>query len=281
MLHSLFGGHETAWRSWGEEDSPRRRMLMIHCSLAHSGAWQGVATRLAPEMEMRAFDLPGHGKSGDWHADVSFQEQSVEMAAGLLESWGDGPVDVLGHSFGATVALRLAVERPELVRSLALYEPVFFTAGFRAFPGLQAEHDAKMAPYAEAYAAGDHEGAARAFMSVWGDGRAWERLPEAQREAFTARIPLIDAIRETNYGDPAGMLSRGRLTALTCPVLLMEGEVGPIFAARINDALQVQMPFADRVVIEDAAHMGPVTHAAQVADSVQTFLASEVVRSEA
>lgn len=38
------------------------------------------------------------------------------------------PVDVIGHSFGATVALRLALERPELVRSLVLVEPVLFAA---------------------------------------------------------------------------------------------------------------------------------------------------------
>lgn len=272
MLHSIFGGNETAWRVWGEDKGAQRRLLMIHCSLAHSGAWQGVATRLAPKVESRAYDLPGHGKSGDWHADVSYQEQSVEMAVGLIHSWGGGPVDILGHSFGATVAMRLAVDHPDLVRSLSLYEPVFFTAGFRAFPGLQAQHDLDMAPFAQAYAAGDHDAAARAFMSVWGDGRSWDRLPEAQRQGFAARIPLIEAIRETNYGDPAGMLSQGRLGALSCPVLLMEGELSPVYASRINEALQGHMPFAERSVIAGAAHMGPVTHAGDVADAVQRFI---------
>ena len=267
MLHSIFGGHETAWQAWGEEAGADRRLLMIHCSLAHSGAWRGVATRLLPKVESRAFDLPGHGKSGAWHPDVSYQEQSVEMASGLIRNWGGGPVDILGHSFGATAALRLAV-----VRSLSLYEPVFFTAGFRAFPELKAQHDRDMAPFADAMAAGDNEGAARAFMRLWGDGREWDRLPQSQREGFAARIPLIDAIRETNYGDPAGMLSRGRLSALTCPVLLMEGADSPIYAARINDALQTQMPAAERVVIAGAAHMGPVTHAGAVGDAVRSFM---------
>ncbi len=269
MLHSLFGGHETAWQTWGEKGP---KVLMIHCSLAHSGAWQGVAARLSRHAEIRAYDLPGHGRSGAWHPGEEYQEQAMEMAIGLIRDWGEDPVHVVGHSFGGTVALRLAVEHPELVASLTLYEPVFFTAGFQAFPELKAEHDAEMAGYADAFAAGDYEGAARAFMRVWGDGRSWDSLPEAQRQGFIDRIQLIDAIKGTNYGDPGAMLAQGRLRSLSCPVLLMEGAESPVYVARINDALQMQIPDAERVVLQGAAHMGPVTHAAAVAAELQDFL---------
>ncbi|MBR9764374.1 MAG: alpha/beta hydrolase [Rhodobacteraceae bacterium] len=258
-------------RSWGESG---RKVLMLHCSLAHGGAWTGVARALAAQgmdLQARAMDLPGHGRSADWDPARSFQQQAREMAEAVIADWG-GPVDVLGHSFGATVALRLAVDRPGLVRSLALYEPVFFTPAFRMFAGLEARHDAELAPYQSAWKAGDRESAARAFMATWGDGRPWEALPEGQRAAFTSRIHLIDAIRDTNYGDPAGMLSEGKLAALSCPVLLMDGAESPVYVARINDVLQAEMPFARREVLPGAAHMGVLTHPDQVAARIAAFL---------
>uniref|UniRef100_UPI00025590A6 alpha/beta fold hydrolase n=1 Tax=Oceanicola sp. S124 TaxID=1042378 RepID=UPI00025590A6 len=253
-----------------------RKVLMLHCSLAHGGAWSGVARALSVAgvpVQARAMDLPGHGRSADWDPGQSFQAQARAMAERVVEDWG-GPVDVLGHSFGATVALRLAVDRPDLVRSLALYEPVFFTPAFRMFDGLEAQHDVELAPYQQAWEAGDHEAAARAFMSVWGDGRPWEALPEVQRQAFASRIPLINAIRDTNYGDPAGMLSERRLAGLRCPVLLMDGGDSPVYVGRINEALLAEMPFARREVLAGAAHMGVLTHPEQVAARISGFLES-------
>ncbi|SNY48741.1 Pimeloyl-ACP methyl ester carboxylesterase [Pseudooceanicola antarcticus] len=252
---------------WGKEG---RKVLMLHCSLAHGGAWAGMARALP--VQALAVDLPGHGQGPEWDEGQSFQLQARRLAEAAAEDFG-APLDVLGHSFGATVALRLAVDRPDLVRSLALYEPVFFTPAFRAFPGLEAHHNAQLAPYQQAWEAGDREGAARAFMAVWGDGRPWEALPEAQRRSFAERVHLINAIRDTNYGDPVGMLSEKRLAGLSCPVLLMDGSESPIYVSRINAALQAEMPWARRSVIEGTGHMGPLSHPGAVAREVQNFWA--------
>lgn len=272
MPTSNYGGTPTFWRSWGDDRSARQ-IVMIHCSLAHSGAWQGVAASLESLAESRAFDIPGHGKSGDWDPDRVFQEQTMAMAVDLIRDWGGGPVDLVGHSFGGTVGLRLAVEHPELLRSLTVIEPPFMTPGFRAFPELETLHDKELAGYDAAVTAGDAEGAARAFMAVWGDGRAWEKLPQAQRDSFAARIDLIEAIRDTNYGDPVDMLGGGRLAALDLPVLIMEGADGPLYAKRINDALMSEMPWAERVVVP-GAHMAPITHPVKTAAAIRAFLES-------
>ncbi|QPM90385.1 alpha/beta fold hydrolase [Pseudooceanicola algae] len=270
MPSATFGGTQTFWRRWGD-DGASRQILMIHCSLAHSGAWQGVAASLEDMAESRAFDVPGHGKSGPWDPDRLFQEQTMAMAVDLIRDWGVGPVDLVGHSFGATVGLRLAVERPDLLRSLTLIEPPFMTPAFRAFPELEAQHDHEMAGYDLAVKAGRREEAARAFMAVWGDGRAWDRLPEVQRQGFVDRIGLIEALRATNYGDPLGMLAEGRLAALDLPVLLVESADGPVYAARINEALAQEMPWAERVVVP-GAHMAPITHPVKTAKAIRSFL---------
>ncbi len=75
---------------------------MIHCSLASCEAWGGLARVLSGALTMTAFDMPGHGRSDEWDARGEIQGVTAEIAAGFL----DGPADVIGHSFGATVALR-------------------------------------------------------------------------------------------------------------------------------------------------------------------------------
>jgi pimeloyl-ACP methyl ester carboxylesterase len=65
-----------------------------------------------------ALDLRGHGDS-DRAADYRLETLAGD-AARLVEKLGLGPVDVLGHSIGATVAWILAVERHDLVRRLII-----------------------------------------------------------------------------------------------------------------------------------------------------------------
>jgi pimeloyl-ACP methyl ester carboxylesterase len=62
-----------------------------------------------------------HGKSPDWDGSGDFQDVSVAAALPFLD---DAPMDLIGHSFGATLALRLAVAHPDRVRSLTMIEPV-------------------------------------------------------------------------------------------------------------------------------------------------------------
>ena len=69
-------------------------------------------------LNVTAPDLPSHGRSALWdpqtHPDC--QKLSTQIVASFIER----PVDLIGHSFGAVVALRLAVAAPEAIRSLTL-----------------------------------------------------------------------------------------------------------------------------------------------------------------
>src|SRR6185437_15511916 len=66
-------------------------------------------------------DLIGHGRSS-WVAPWSI-DANVGALAGLLDAEADGPVVVVGHSFGGAVALNLAAARPDLVSALVLLDP--------------------------------------------------------------------------------------------------------------------------------------------------------------
>lgn len=260
-------GISTYWTSFGQGP---RRALAIHCSLAHSGSWGGMARHLSGALTLRACDMPGHGRSAPWDKRGEIQEVTARIAADLC----DGPTDLIGHSFGATVALRLAVMRPDLVRSLVLIEPVFFAAGFAADPGARAAFDVAMGGFAKAMAAGDTQDAARAFTAVWGAGAAWDDVPESQRRAMAAQMPLIDAAQPVLYEDAAGLLVDGVLQAVTVPALLIEGSLSPAIIPAINAGLAARLPQAERAVILGAGHMAPITHPAQVSAEILRFLRS-------
>ena len=277
MPRDLRAGVETHWTTFGHGP---RRALAIHCSLAHGGSWARLGARLADKMTLIAFDLPGHGQSARWQAALG-EVQGVstaiarEFASDLAaDDTGDrpaGPVDLLGHSFGATVALRLAVERPDLVRSLVLIEPVLFAVAFAADPGARARYEAAMSAYARAMAADDTVTAARAFTAVWGDGRDWDMLPAAARAALVRDIPMIEAAGPALMDDVAGVLAPGGLEQVECPVLLLGGSASPGIIEAISEGLATRLPRAERAMIGGAGHMAPITHPRQVALELQRF----------
>ncbi|MCM2562669.1 alpha/beta hydrolase [Lutimaribacter sp. EGI FJ00015] len=263
------GGVDTHWVRMGHG---HRKALLLHCSLGHSGGWQGVARYLDDMLDMTAFDLPGHGRSADWDGVSDLQTVSMNMALDFLDP--DQPLDLIGHSFGGTIALRIAVERPELVRSLVLIEPVFFAVAMADRPDLLDMHDQDLGPYYRAMQAGELEEATRIFSGFWGDGRAWDTIPAPQRAAMVKRIRLVHAGHPQIYGDKAGILASGALDRLSHPTLLIEGGDSPPYVAAINDGLMKRLRRAERIVVDGAGHMVPITHPEEVAAQVRGFLES-------
>jgi lipase len=97
------------------------QILTIHGLTGHGQRWQSLATGQLPELAVAAPDLLGHGRSS-WAAPWTI-DANVAALAELLDRDAQHPVLVLGHSFGAAVALNLAAARPDLVASLVLLDP--------------------------------------------------------------------------------------------------------------------------------------------------------------
>ncbi|MFB9151566.1 alpha/beta fold hydrolase [Roseovarius ramblicola] len=265
MPRDVRAGRVTHWQVMGQGP---RAALAIHCSLAHSGSWAAPGADLSELLTVTAFDLPGHGLSAPWNEAGEIQAASTAIAA----TFPEGPTDIIGHSFGATVALRLAVEHPHLVRSLCLYEPVFFAVALADRPDLRADHEEEMATYQAGIGAGDMAAAARGFLSVWGGGEAWEALPASVRDRMAAQMPLIEAASPALYGDAGGMLASGALSRIGVPTLLMEGARSPAIIGAINDGLAARLPEVRRAYIDGAGHMGPITHPHAVSAAIRAFL---------
>lgn len=258
-------GFPTYWTTFGQGP---RQALMIHCALAHSSSWGRVARGLSGFLTMTAFDTPGHGRSDRWDGRDEIQKATAEIAA----SFFDHPADVIGHSFGATVALRLAVMRPDLVRTLTLIEPVFFAVALRDKPDLAAAFHAQEEPFAAALERGDMLAAAENFTRMWGDGSPWGAIPKSVQSALADQMYLIAASRDALHDDVGGMLSSGVLESLNVPVLFVEGSASPDIISIIGDGLAARLPNLTRAMIMGAGHMAPVSHADQVAAEILRFL---------
>ena len=238
---------------------PGRDVLALHCALASGATWRGVAGHL-PNARLICPDLPGHGNAPGWDVGRDFQDQALELA---LAAMPEGPVDILGHSFGGTLALRLAVEHPDRVRSLALVEPVMFAA---ADADARSAHAKEMAPFAEAMERGDREAAAAAFHAFWGTGQ-WAALPGAARDAIAARIHLIPASEPAILRDVHDVLPRlpGDL-----PVLIVTRRAPPDIVGAIVRGLRDRLAQARTLRIGED-HMIPITAAGDLAEALADF----------
>ena len=230
------------------------RNLLLHCTLARSEALLPLAQTLPGGSVL--MDLLGHGKSQDWDGRVDYQSANMAAAVDLC----DRPLHIIGHSFGATVALRMALDHPDRVARLTLIEPVYFALATDT--AARVDHLARFAPIYAAYDADDLETAARLFHGDWGGG-AWMAMPDHTRAAFARRMPLImagvPAIQDDIHNVGA------RLADLAVPVSLIRGETSPPIIPAIHAAICAAVPQARDHVVAGAGHMVPMTDTAAVA----------------
>lgn len=105
------------------------RILLIHGLTGYGRRWRTLAERHLSDIAVLAPDLIGHGQS-TWSAPWTI-DANVTALAGLIEEQADGPVLVVGHSFGGAVALHLAAACPDLVAGLVLLDPAVGLDGQR------------------------------------------------------------------------------------------------------------------------------------------------------
>lgn len=254
MTHFIRSGH-------GPEDG-----LLLHCMLASARALDGLTAKLAGDMTMLSMDLPGHGQSEDWDKSRDFAEMARDMAVGLLER----PAHIVGHSYGAYLALRIAVDHPDMVRSLTLIEPVFFAAAKQGDAAAFKAYQKSSRAFMGAIAVGDMVTAARAFNAGWGDGKPWESMKPDAMEYMTSRMPLV-AATEASIGKDKGNVF-ARLGDIEAPCLLIEADGAPPIVPSILSALEGQIKQTQRVQVADAGHMSPMTHPAEVAALISAFV---------
>lgn len=247
-----------------------RRALALHCTLAFGGAWAGMAKPLAGKVTFIAPDMPSHGKSDDWDGISHVSDTAVASSVAAMDAT---PMDVIGHSFGAMTALRIAVSFPERVRSLTVIEPVFFAIAREDAPDTVEAYESHSMPFTRAMQNGDREAGARAFNRMWSDqAPAWDSLPERTRAAMIRGVHVVPGSRDVLYDDDRGLLQPGMLDASSVPTLILRGEHAHPAVIATNDGLAARMPDARQGVVPAAGHMAPISHPKETAEIWKRFL---------
>jgi pimeloyl-ACP methyl ester carboxylesterase len=102
-------------------------VVCMHSNASSSGQWRDLLELLAPKYHVLAPDSYGAGKSPDWPSDriIGLRDEVALMEPVLARA--GSPLALVGHSYGAAVALIAALMRPDRVRAMALYEPTLFS----------------------------------------------------------------------------------------------------------------------------------------------------------
>lgn len=112
------------------QDSDRETIILLHGLGEHAGYWrENVSALIVAGYRVIAPDLAGHGRS-DKPKRVYSMRWQAELVMSLCEQLKiNRPFTLVGHSMGGQIAIRLALLRPEVVKSLVLLAP----AGIETF----------------------------------------------------------------------------------------------------------------------------------------------------
>lgn len=250
--------------------SRRAPVVFLHGTAGSRRQWQDLIDRLPGGFESLALDLPGYTAHEVPQAERSLSTEA-DMILQKLRALGR-PVHLIGHSYGAALALRIAVKWPDMVQSLTLFEPAIFHLLRDGHP-VERQMFAHIAGLAQeigiAAAAGRPDWGAARFVDFWnGPGSFAVYAPET-RERVTARMPLIRANFSALHQETWPLEECARVT---CPMLGLYGENSPLLSQHLIRLVAGQMPQAKVLPVAGAGHMLPVTHAAMAARLIGTHL---------
>ena len=246
-------------------------VVCVHSNASSSSQWRALMENLASRFHVLAPDTHGAGKGPAWPDDRPF---ALRDEVALLEpvfARAGTPFSLVGHSYGGAVALIAALQQPQRLRALVLYEPTLFSLIDAAFPppndadGIRQTVERAGA----ALAVGNRGAAAEHFIDFWMGAGAWRATPQSRRTAIEAAVVNVQGWGRALFTEPTPLKALG---ALTMPVLLMVGKNSPACARAVARLLSQALPRVETLEFEGLGHMGPVTHPEVVNPAIDEFL---------
>ena len=261
-------------------------LILIHGWRGTSNHWQETLTSLADIREVHAFDLPGHGETPPRAAPLT-PEGLAALTLEYADRAGLTHFDLVGHSFGAVVAVTVATRQPRRVRRLVLtsmglvrdnLEHVALMnthsamnlalTWWRPWLGMTRSWAGTWRPWLEWIA--DHPALSRAiaapYLRQWPQDEAWVR--EGVRD-FLATDPL-SALEIAVSANSARF--RAALDGVSAPVLVLSGDRDPIAPLSAVAALSQRLSDCRQVSFRDCGHLPMVEWPVRFHEEVREFL---------
>ncbi|MFD5316066.1 alpha/beta fold hydrolase [Streptomyces sp. NPDC127098] len=247
-------------------------VVLIHAGVADRRMWDPLWPELTAERDAIRLDLRGFGDSGDRPAGAL---SPVGDVLDVLAALGvTGPSHLVGASYGAGVAVELALAEPSSVASLLLAAP-----GGSLIPELTPDLRTFVEAERAALTRGDLTAAVEANIAWWVEGpqRRGDEVDPAvrdlvrlmQRRAFELTADWDDV--EAAEADPPALDRLGELRAPTL-VLLGALDLKAIHAAAAR--LAADVPDVRRVDWPDVAHLPSLERPSDFHALLRDWLAS-------
>jgi pimeloyl-ACP methyl ester carboxylesterase len=215
--------------------------------------------------------LYGSGQSVNWPSSKS---PSLSDEADFIEpvfAAAGTPLSLVGHSYGAAVALVAANANPARISSIAVYEPTLFSLiDAHSPPPNQADGIRRIVENCvKSLDAGRPDEAAGHFIDYWMGPGSWSRTPDSRKIPIAASIVHVQSWARALVTEPTAL---DAFRQLDVPVLYMLGKRTTESALAVAQCLTAVLPRVEVLTFEDLGHMGPVTNPDQVNTVVADFL---------
>lgn len=210
-------------RTWYDEHGEGEPLALLHPGGADARAWAPNLDALSERFHIFTPERRGHGRTPDVEGPISYELMAEDTIA-FLERIVGGPAHLVGCSAGASVALLVALRRPDLSRRVVLVSGVFHRDGWE--PGAI---DPNAPP---------HEVLARGYAELSPDG------PE--------HFPVVWAkLARTNWDEPT--LTEAELSGVTSRTLVMLGDDDEVTLEHAT-AMYRGLPDAELAVVPGTSH---------------------------
>lgn len=249
-------------------------IFALHSSASNKGQWRQLAQELENKFDVITPNLPGYG-STNIHQD--FSKNGVAIIATpiiqQIEQYGRA-AHLVGHSQGGGVALKIALMRPDLVKSLTLYEPAtfhFLKAGSTQDRGMLAEINQVSGLLSASVVSGRPDIGMMQFIDFWNGNGAWENLSQELKAKLTNQATTV--MSDFAYGFEETW-SLEQLERLNIPTLMMMGMESPNIAQYVATKIANTIPNARLALLPGLGHMAPVSHPEWVNPRIQEHIAN-------
>jgi pimeloyl-ACP methyl ester carboxylesterase len=256
-----------------EEQGEGPPILLIPPAGSTASTWGALVSDLAGAGRVIAYDRRGYARSGG--QVVRSAAEHTRDAAAILDALEARPAVVAGTSAGATIALGLAVRRPDLVRAVVVHE-----AAWRALRHPDASGLSTLARMQWLAWRGRYPEAAETLLrwvySYRDGGSAWDAFPEAWRRTARENGRSVIADLKSSMG---GYPRSQDLAKITAPVVCTHGSRSRSYMHHLTRSLAQAIPTASVREIDGTAHAVPFDAPGSFARVIVEAMRSSEVRS--